>query len=39
MTLDATIAKMESICDRLEAALAQSPQREKRPGPYAAVPL
>lgn len=29
---------MESICDRLEAALAELSQpREKRPGPYAAV--
>ena len=38
MTIDATIAKMESICDRLEAALAELSQpREKRPGPYAAL--
>lgn len=38
MTIDASIAKMESICDRLEAALSELSQpREKRPGPYAAV--
>lgn len=38
MTIDATVAKMESLCDRLEAALSQLAQsREKRPGPYAAV--
>lgn len=38
MTLDATIAKMESICDRLEYALAElSKAPEKRPSPYAAV--
>ncbi len=38
MTLDATIAKMESICDRLEAALAELAEvPEKRPGPYAAL--
>lgn len=38
MTIDVTIAKMESLCDRLEAALAQlSIVREKRAGPYAAV--
>lgn len=38
MTIDATVAKMESLCDRLESALAQLAQpREKRPGPYAAV--
>jgi ATP-dependent DNA helicase RecQ len=38
MTVDATIAKMESICDRLEAALAQlAVQREKLPSPYASI--
>lgn len=38
MTIDATVAKMESLCDRLERALAQLTEpREKRPGPYAAV--
>lgn len=38
MTIDATVAKMESLCDRLEAALSQLAQpREKRPGPYAAL--
>lgn len=38
MTIDATVAKMESLCDRLECALAQLTEpREKRPGPYAAV--
>jgi hypothetical protein len=38
MTIDATIAKMESICDRLEAALAElAKPPEKRPSPYAAV--
>jgi hypothetical protein len=38
MTVDATIAKMESICDRLEAALEQyAQQRVKRPSPYAAA--
>lgn len=38
MTIDATIAKMESICDRLENALAEFAKGpEKRPGPYAAL--
>ncbi len=39
MTFDAMIAKMESICDRLEAALQRTDeQREnKRPSPYAAL--
>lgn len=38
MTIDATIAKMESICDRLETALVElDRQAQKRPGPYAAV--
>jgi hypothetical protein len=38
MTIDATIAKMESICDRLEIALAElSKPPEKRPSPYAAL--
>lgn len=38
MTIDATIAKMESICDRLEAALAElAKEPPKRPSPYAAV--
>jgi hypothetical protein len=38
MTIDATIAKMESICDRLETALAElSKLPVKRPSPYAAV--
>ncbi len=38
MTIDATIAKMESICDRFESALADLTQpREKRPNPYAAL--
>jgi hypothetical protein len=38
MTIDATIAKMESICDRLETALAEfSKAPEKRASPYAAV--
>lgn len=38
MTLDASIAKVEAICDRLEAALTELTHvREKRPGPYAAV--
>ena len=38
MTIDSTVTKMESLCDRLEAALvllSQAPQ--KRPSPYAAV--
>ncbi len=38
MTVDATVSRMESICDRLEAALAQVSQPpEKRPSPYTAV--
>lgn len=38
MTIDVTIAKMESICDRLEAALAELAKvPPKRPSPYAAV--
>lgn len=38
MTMDATIAKMESICDRLEAALADLAKAPpKRVNPYAAV--
>lgn len=38
MSIDVTVAKMESLCDRLEAALALLSQApEKRPGPYAAV--
>lgn len=38
MTIDATIAKMECICDRLEAALAKLAKTPaKRPSPYAAV--
>lgn len=38
MTIDATIAKMESLCDRLEAALTVFSQTPvKRPSPYAAA--
>lgn len=38
MIIDATIAKLESVCDRFEAALADFSQAlSKRPGPYAAV--
>jgi len=40
MTIDATVAKMESLCDRLENALAQlrtAPAQEKRGNPYAAL--
>ncbi len=38
MTIDATIAKMESICDRLESAPAELARpAKKRPSPYAAV--
>jgi hypothetical protein len=38
MTIDVTIAKMESICDRLETALAELAKLPvKRPSPYAAV--
>lgn len=38
MTIDITVAKMESLCDRLEAALLLLSQaRDKRPGSYAAA--
>lgn len=38
MSIDVAVARIESICDRLEGALAQLAQaREKRPNPYAAA--
>lgn len=38
MNADATVAKMESICDRLEEILLRFSQpQQKRPVPYAAV--
>jgi hypothetical protein len=37
MTIDATVAKMESICDRLEAALAELSKPAEKRNPYAAA--